>query len=125
MRIAVLLDGDFTRRILERKIGHRPSVVELEASCRRLALHGEDIVGVYFYDCPPFSESRPLPVSNKVFDFSVTRVYQRAQAFQHDLKQNSYFTYRAGHLSFDGWRLKQESIESAVSRVESLSWSTR
>lgn len=116
MQIAILLDGDFTRRILERKIGHRPSVAELEVSCKRLGHLGEDIVGVYFYDCPPFAETRPLPVSRRDFDFSSTRVYHRAQAFQHDLKHNPFFTYRAGHLSFDGWQLKQESIDRLIKK---------
>jgi uncharacterized LabA/DUF88 family protein len=111
MDIAVLLDGDFTRRLLERRIGHSPSVPEIESFCTSTLLPGERITGAYFYDCPPFSETRPYPVSRTHCDFTGTVVYSKAMAFQDALKRSTLFKYRAGHLSFDGWTLKDSSLK--------------
>lgn len=111
MNIAILLDGDFTRRVLRRQLGHEPGVRELEVFCQSLALKGETLIGpVHYYDCPPFAEKRVLPVSQAEFDFASTKVYQQAIAFQADMQGNPYFKYRRGHLSFDGWTLKAAAI---------------
>lgn len=111
MDVAILLDGDFTRRVLRRKLGHWPSVHELETFCRSIPLKDETIVGqVLYYDCPPFGGKRALPVSQASFDFSRTRVYAQAMTFQEDMQGSSFFKYRRGHLSFDGWTLKGAAI---------------
>jgi len=70
MNIATLLDGDFSRRLIKKKLGHRPSPGEIEIFCRSVILPDELIARTYYYDCPPFSEQRTLPVSKADFDFS-------------------------------------------------------
>jgi len=110
MEIALLLDGDFTRRLLRRKIKHYPSVSELELFCRSILLPGESLFKTYFYDSPPFDEKKMLLVSKKTLDFKTTAVYAQATSFQQSLKQNPFFVFRRGHLSFDGWTLKESSV---------------
>jgi uncharacterized LabA/DUF88 family protein len=111
MDVAILLDGDFTRRVLRRKLGHWPSVRDVELFCKSIPRGNETIIGqVLYYDCPPFGGKRTLPVSQAVFDFSRTRVYAQAIRFQEELKSSSFFRYRGGHLSFDGWTLKGAAI---------------
>jgi uncharacterized LabA/DUF88 family protein len=114
MDIAILLDGDFTRRLLTRRIHHRPSVPELEVFCTSILKPGETLTKTYFYDCPPFDERRPLPVSRDVCDFSKTEVFTQAMEFQECLKQNPFFVYRSGHLSFDGWTLTDASVKKLM-----------
>ena len=114
MDTAILLDGDFTRRLLKRKIGHYPSVPEIEAFCKSVLLPGENLNKTYFYDCPPFDEKRPLPVSGGICNFTVTDVYARAIEFQQSLRGNPFFVYRRGHLSFDGWILKDSAVKKLL-----------
>jgi uncharacterized LabA/DUF88 family protein len=121
LNIAILLDGDFTRRLLSRKLKHRASVSEIERFCKSVLQKNETLYRTYFYDCPPFDERRPLPVSNQKFDFKTTEVFASATAFQDELRRNQFFTYRAGHLSFDGWKLKDSSVASQIAAPGQLS----
>ncbi|MGD0591946.1 MAG: hypothetical protein ABSA44_14285 [Bacteroidota bacterium] len=114
MKVAILLDGDFTRRLVERKLGRSPSIGEIEAFCRSILIPQETLLKIYYYDCPPFSEQRIQPVSRSIKDFSISHVHQQATVFQNDLKQNPSFLYRRGHLSFDGWTLQQPSIQGLI-----------
>lgn len=114
MDTAILLDGDFTRRLLKRKTGHYPSVSEIEAFCKSVLIKGENLYKTYFYDCPPFDENRPFPVSGNICDFTITYVYAQAINFQESLRQNPFFVYRRGHLSFDGWTLKDSSVKKLL-----------
>jgi uncharacterized LabA/DUF88 family protein len=111
METAILLDGDFTRRLLKRRINHYPSVSEIEVFCKSILIPGENLFKTYFYDCPPFDEERMLLVSKNTLDFKTTDVYVQATSFQQSLKQNPFFVFRGGHLPFDGWTLKESSVE--------------
>jgi uncharacterized LabA/DUF88 family protein len=68
------------------------------------------IRGVAYYDCPPFEETRPLPVSGAPYSFKTHPTYWKAFRFQEALLKNNFFSYRLGKLSFDGWRLKGKAI---------------
>jgi uncharacterized LabA/DUF88 family protein len=114
MDIAILLDGDFVRRLVERKLGRSPSVGEIEAFCRSTLIQNETLLKIYYYDCPPFSGKRLQPISKTEKDFSISYVHRQATIFQNDLKSNPSFKYRRGHLSFDGWALKQISIQDII-----------
>ena len=114
MDIAILLDGDYTRRMIKRRIGRNPSYVELEQFCRLCIQRDERIVKAYYYDCPPFGEIRKLPVSGCEKNFSYDPVYQKALAFQKELSQQRFFTFRKGTLSFDGWKIKEDSMKELI-----------
>lgn len=120
MDIAILLDGDFTRRLLTRRIHHRPSVQEIEIFCTSILKPGETLTKTYFYDCPPFEERKQFPVSRELFDFSKTEVFTQAEQFQESLRQNPFFVYRSGHLSFDGWALKDASVKKLMKSPRQL-----
>lgn len=120
MNIAILLDGDFSRRMIERKLGHNPNPSEIESFCKSVISPGEDLFKTVYYDCPPFSETRILPVSGKPYDFSRTKVYLKAMPFQKLVKSNPFFEYRGGHLSFDGWTLKDSSIKALMAAPRPL-----
>ena len=121
MDIAILLDGDFTRRVLRRRIGHHPSVAEIEAFCTTILAVGEILTKTYFYDCPPFEEKRRNPVSGTACDFTETVVHARAVEFQQALRTNPFFVYRRGHLSFDGWTVRDTSVRKLLKAPGPLS----
>ncbi len=120
MDVAILLDGDFTRRLVERKIKHSPSVAEIKGFCISVLIPQEILCKTYYYDCPPFGEKKILPISQTIKDFGISHVHQQATIFQTDLKQNPFFVYRQGHLSFDGWALHPTSIVSLIKTPRTL-----
>lgn len=95
MNIAILLDGDFSRRLLFKKLGHWPSPGEIEVFCRTTITPEEVISATYYYDCPPFSKTKQLPVSKVTFDFSQSTVHRRAEEFQKAMQRNHFFSISA------------------------------
>jgi len=120
MNVAILLDGDFSRRLVFKKLGHWPSPEEIEAFCRSIITQEEVLSATYYYDCPPFSKTKPLPVTKASFDFSHSRVHRRAEEFQKAMQTNHFFVYRRGHLSFDGWTLKEDVIQNLIRSPRAL-----
>lgn len=86
----------------------------MEAFCKSVLLSSEKLLKTFYYDCPPFSETRPLPVSKTLKNFAGNYVHQKATAFQQFVKQNPFFEYRGGHLSFDGWALTDHATKSLL-----------
>jgi len=115
MDVAILLDGDFTRRMLRRKLKHNPSPSEVEAFCISTVRNDETIFKVYYYDCPPFSKKRESLISKNPVDFSKSRIFQAATTFQENIMKNKFFIYRRGHLSFGGWAAKDSFIQDIMS----------
>lgn len=120
VKTAILLDGDFSRRLVRRKLNHKLTPAELETFCRAHILAEEQLYRTYYYDCPPFSRQRPAPISGNMIDFTQTRVFQEATIFQHEMQRNRFFEFRRGYLSFNGWVLKDSVIKSLISGPRAL-----
>jgi hypothetical protein len=113
-RVLFLLDGNPTRRLIKRRLGKNPMSGEIEWLCRATLQAGETAVEDYYYDCAPFDETRTLPVSNSPIDCTQQLVYKLATRFQNELSRNAFFRLRLGHLSFDGWTIKDSSIQRLI-----------
>ena len=108
--IVFVLDGDAARRLIRRKIGKHPTPTEIELFCRSARRTEETVVECYYYDCAPFGEIRPLPISGADRDFSAEVVYSVATKFQERMLDNSFFKFKKGYLSFNGWNIKDSVI---------------
>ena len=86
--------------------GSYPTPARIEQLCKSAITADEMIKGAAYYDCPPFEETRPLPISGAPYNFKDQPTYWKAFRFQEVLLKNNFFSYRLGKLSFDGWRLK-------------------
>jgi uncharacterized LabA/DUF88 family protein len=108
--IAILLDGDATRRLVKRWIGKNPTPLELREFCEKFLINEESVFEAIYYDCKPFGETKTLPISGNSEDFSTSDVYKMATSFQSRMEKENYFKLRLGSLSFDGWQLQNESL---------------
>ena len=118
--VAFILDGDFTRRVVEGLVGCPPTPDHIENFCKSVLKADEHIRGVAYYDCPPFEGVRPLPISGTLFRFKTQPAYWKAFKFQEALLKNNFFSYRLGTLSFEGWRLRGESVKDLRTRQRAL-----
>ena len=112
--VSIVLDGDATRRLIRRKLGKNPTHAEIEAFCRSIVHPDESPKDVFYYDCAPFGEKRPLPISKAEKDFTTEIVYEVAKKFQTRLANNPFFKFRKGYLSFDGWTIKDDAIKDLI-----------
>jgi uncharacterized LabA/DUF88 family protein len=119
--VAFILDGDFVRRVVHGLVGRPPTPGQIETFCRSAITSDEMIKGAAYYDCPPFEESRPLPISGAPYSFKTQPTYWKAFKFQEALLKNNFFSYRLGKLSFEGWRLKRDAMKELTVRPRPLS----
>ena len=118
--VTFVLDGDPTRRLIKRKLGKNPTPAQIEAFCISTKKADESIVEGYYYDCAPFGEKRPLPISGTEKDFSGDLVYTIANLFQGRMVKNPFFKFKKGYLSFDGWTIKEEIIKELIIKPRAL-----
>ncbi len=119
--VAFILDGDFTRRVVHDFVGCNPTPAHIETFCKSVITSDERIRGAAYYDCPPFHEKRPLPISGASYSFNTRPTYSAAVKFQEALLKNNFFSYRLGTLTFDGWRLKGGAMKELMTRPRALS----
>ena len=75
---------------------------------------------VYYYDCPPFDKKIKEPVSDNEIDYKSRIATITAQRVQSELSKSDYIAFRKGYLSFDGWRLKDKSLQELISAPREL-----
>ncbi len=119
--VAFILDGDFTRRVVHDLVGCHPTPAHIERFCKSAITDDEMIRGAAYYDCPPFEETRPLPISGEPYRFKSQPTYWKAFKFQEALLKNNFFSYRLGKLSFDGWKLKRDATRELMAGPRPLS----
>ena len=119
--VAFILDGEFTRRVVEGLVRSHPTPALIERFCKSAVTATELIKGAAYYDCPPLEETHPLPISGTPFRFNAQPTYWKAFRFQEALLKNNFFSYRLGSLSFDGWRLKTKAMREIRGGARPLS----
>ncbi|ABI66504.1 conserved hypothetical protein [Maricaulis maris MCS10] len=97
MKVAVLIDGGFTR-VLARKDGHsyNPDFIENLAHC--VVSDRETLLRALYYDCEPFTGTVQLPVSGEDKEFS------KSGKWLDDLARKDFFAVRKGVLKFRGFK---------------------
>lgn len=111
-KTAVLLDLGFALYQLHRRLGNRPAtaneVHDFAQKCIRSA--DEELFRIYCYHCPPFGGQETHPLTKVAVDFSATPTFQAMSSLIRDLSLKDNVAFRAGELSFDGWRIRKYSV---------------
>lgn len=128
-KFAVLLDGGFVRRRLESqsraagRIGavlpaepeaSTPSAADVLRYVRQLGQHSRlrrlELLRVYFYDSPPLSGTRRIPLSGRAYNFGSHPTNSINKRLQDQLAQSPDVALRRGELVFRGWRVRREAL---------------
>lgn len=96
---AILVDGGHLRT-MARKAGHDYDPDFIEAFCTRCKGQDEDILRIFYYDCPPYRGRVKAPVSGGVMEFD------GSDAWLFELARRNLFAVRKGELKFRGFALK-------------------
>lgn len=118
MKVAYLIDGGFFTKKYQSGLGRFPSADEVSKFVECLhRSYGEknEILRIYFYDCPPLNEKKKLPISNSTHDFALSPIYKQRTQFLQDLRQKDYFAVREGIIKFRGWSPKKSTFNKILS----------
>jgi uncharacterized LabA/DUF88 family protein len=111
-KTAVLLDLGFVLSRLYRLLGNRHATAnEVHDFAQKCIQPGEELFRIYCYHCPPFGGKETHPLTGAQIDFSATSTHAGMTALIHDLSLKDSVAFRAGDLSFDGWKIKRQSVD--------------
>jgi uncharacterized LabA/DUF88 family protein len=113
---AILIDGGFLTKVLQRRTGAYPDAAAVDAEVERIkshaALASHDLLRIYFYDAPPSQARLPNPVSGQILDLSRTPRSAEATRLFDTLVLRPQFALRMGETMVHGWELGKSALRS-------------
>lgn len=117
-KTAVLLDLGFVLHKLRDLLGNRAAtaneVHDFAQECVRSS--EEELFRIYCYHCWPYDGTETHPLTRATQDFSQSAKHASSTKFLTELSLKDNVAFRAGELSFDGWRLKKWAV-NAIART--------
>lgn len=118
---AILIDGGFVKANLgtpDDPLSANDVKGLVDEICLSSKLATQDLHRVYFYDAPPFSGTREVPLNGGERNFSQDHLTEHNRRLHVDLKKADYFALRMGKLGFRGWGLKSSVLNRNTDSVE-------
>ncbi len=99
-KVAVLIDGGYTRALAQKeRLPHSPDYIEKIA--KACVQDDETALRFLYYDCARYKGTVKLPVSGN------DHVFDKPDAWLHELARKDLFAIRRGVLKFRGWNPKK------------------
>lgn len=115
-RYAIMLDGGFVIKKLERKLRHFPTADEVYAECERIRARPEladfELLRIYFYHAPPCGITITNPIDKSKIDLATSATYSKSQALLASLEMRRDIALRLGETSPQGWKLGFSALKS-------------
>jgi uncharacterized LabA/DUF88 family protein len=113
-RYAILLDGGFLFKKLQRHIHAYPDAALIEQAARDIAAHpklnGRELLRVYYYDAPPAQRKIENPLDRHPLDLGSTSLAKHNQQLHSALEQLPDFALRKGETLVRGWKIGQAAF---------------
>ena len=115
-RYALLLDGGFVIKKLQRELRRFPSAEDIQAACERLQRHrllaGESLLRIYFYHAPPAQETLLNPISREALDLSQTNIFRQHKSLLDRLEMLPNFALRMGETMTRDWKIGSSAMRA-------------
>jgi uncharacterized LabA/DUF88 family protein len=115
-KYAILLDGGFIKKKLQKQHGHFPTVTEIVAEVARIKSHaslsGHNLLRVFFYDAPPASGVLRNPISAANVDLAANPHHSANVSLQQSLEMQPDFALRSGETAIHGWALGDAALKN-------------
>ncbi len=113
-RTAVLLDLGFVLHKLYVLLGNRIAtaneVQDFAEKC--VSYPDEELFRIYCYHCWPYGGTETHPLSQADVDFSAKPTYETMNRLLRDIELKDKVAFRAGELSFDGWKVTRWAVQN-------------
>jgi uncharacterized protein (TIGR00288 family) len=119
--IAVMLDLGFLLFKLRRLLGHRPPTAqEVHQFAQRCVAQDEELLRAYCYHCPPYGGTQQHPLTRGAVNFKATATFRHMTTFIQELEVMENIAFRAGELTFNGWRIKRAATDEILKTGRAL-----
>lgn len=119
-KVAVMLDGGFVLKSLKKKLKRLPTAKETLDFSMSCINNDEELLRIYYYDCPPYGLKQINPLSGQEIDFSARPLFNQQKAFQDRLSRMDHIAFRRGVLGFYGWKIGKKAFQDIVKNHRSV-----
>lgn len=115
-KYALLLDGGFVIKKLQRELKRFPSAENVQTACQRLQNHAllanESLLRIYFYHAPPSQDSLLNPISREKLNLGQTDVFRQHRSLLDRLEMLPNFALRLGETITHDWKIGSSAMKS-------------
>ena len=123
MRYAILVDGGFAIKKLQKQLKSFPTATDLETEFSRVKTHphlaGGELLRVYFYHAPPCTQTLTNPMSKATIDLSATVQFSQHKSLIDGLEMCDDVSVRLGETVARGWQLGSAAKKSLLNGTKS------
>ncbi len=114
-RYAILIDGGFIIKILQRKLKRFPTASDIVAECERIrtnsCLNNYELLRIYFYHAPPSGVSLENPIDKSSMNLASSKLFMSSKALLDSLEMKPDFALRLGETAARGWKLGKSALK--------------
>ncbi len=123
-QFALLLDGGFVKKRIQRLTRSTPTVEQIQILCGSIVVtldkQGYRLYRTFFYDAPPYRGTARNPVTGEKINYGLTSVARANTELLDSLEMLSDFAVRRGELLHVGWKLGRKALESLAREQRSI-----
>ena len=117
-RVAVLLDGEYARKVIARRLGRFAEPEDLMAEVRRI-LSSPAVVHlllyrIFYYTAEPLAGTTTHPLDGAAVDFQASPVFSRNARLIDRIENEPDVAVRRGTVVHQGWELGSAAVRALV-----------
>lgn len=117
-RYAILLDGEYVKKTLRKKLKKAPDYTHVVAEVERIkstaALARFELYRVFYHTADPLTGKTVHPLSKSSLDFGSTSVYRENIQLIDRLENQADVAVRRGTLVHQGWQLTEKAVKDLM-----------
>ena len=115
-RVAVLLDGEFMRKVLHQRLKQFPSVAHIMGEVERIletrCVSEYSLYRIFYYTANPLTGTARNPLSGDSIKFANTPTHSNSMKLIDGLENSPDVAVRRGTLLHQGWGLGRASVKA-------------
>lgn len=119
-RVAVILDGEYLKKILSRTLSRFPTHSDVMGEVERMltepTLQGLRLYRIFYHTAEPLTGITTHPLDGSRIDFAATRVYSRNARLIDKLELEPDVAVRRGVLVHQGWEIGRAAVTQLLSK---------
>lgn len=115
-RVAVLLDGEYVKKVLERLLRRFPTPDDVVAEVQRTLDHPDlrhlALYRIFYYTAEPMAGVTRNPLDDRELVFDATSIYSRNKQLIDRIENQPNFAVRRGTLVHQGWEIGRAALRA-------------
>ena len=121
-RVAVILDGEYVKKVLGRKLARFPTHTDVMAQVTRMladaSLRGLQLYRIFYHTAEPLAGTTTHPLDGKRIDFAATTVFSQNTQLIDKLELEPDVAVRRGVLVHQGWEIGRAAVKQLMANTK-------